>query len=67
MLAGLTVILAVVALFDHKYVPPCILVVDVSVALCPLQIVALLTVITGNGFTTIVPGVLRLAQPAGEV
>ena len=64
---GFTVMLAVLAPFDHAYVPPGIEVVEFSVAFCPLQMVALLTVITGKGSTTMVEGVLGLTQPAGEV
>jgi len=64
---GLTVMLGVTEPFDQAYVPPGIEVVAFKVAFCPLQMVALLTVTTGNGLITMVDGVLALTQPAGEV
>ena len=45
----------VVSPVDHKYVPPPIDGVAVSVVDCPLQIVAELTLTVGTAFTVTVP------------
>lgn len=50
---GLTVIVDVLAPFDHKYVPPVKLTVAFNVVDCPWQIVGLFNVTVGIGLTVI--------------